>query len=434
MKKEGLNPMTMEQAQSGQWLEGIWQKAEQKWAQIESEVGGIAQAAKRSELYRFSNVQELCVPEATQKSTARSGLGKKQASALQKPPAGIFLGDFESLKKDPNLQRILKFQGVAENLATLNFDLPALSILKAKPKTFFIDVVEASASVCFLSEVLSERQGIEHLLVSVASGQSVTIVDDLSDTDRKYQLLQAQVNEGAHLTWFTLVQPHENHIQAFSLRQVFSVEKNARLSFYPLLMGRNAHLEDAVEVLSANPKLQSQFGQLRSEVLLKGHESLVETKGVLEGEFQEKTDFILNVHHKSPHSKSSTNVWSVMADQSRGCFHGTIFIEENSYQVEAHQRTKSLTLSSQAEVVMLPKLEISCDDVKCSHGASVASVSDDQLHYLRSRGLDAEQARAMIIEGFTRPVLEMVPRGKVRDALFKELYGEVGAKGGEELW
>jgi len=72
-------------------------------------------------------------------------------------------------------------------------------------------------------------------------------------------------------------------------------------------------------------------------------------------------------------------------------------------------------LSDKAQVHSLPKLEIATDDVKCSHGATIASLDPQQLFYLQSRGITKDQAEKMLIEGFTRPVLEEIPIQRIRE-------------------
>mgnify|MGYP002148608240 CR=1 FL=1 len=72
----------------------------------------------------------------------------------------------------------------------------------------------------------------------------------------------------------------------------------------------------------------------------------------------------------------------------------------------------------------IPKLEIAVDEVKCAHGASVSSVSEDQLYYLQCRGISKEDAEEMIVRGFIEPVVEKIPSEMIRERVLKLLHSK----------
>ena len=94
---------------------------------------------------------------------------------------------------------------------------------------------------------------------------------------------------------------------------------------------------------------------------------------------------------------------------SRVSFSGNIIIPRSGRHVEADLRNRNLLLSRDAEINTNPKLEISTADVKCAHGATVSSVSPDQLYYLQSRGISLKDAEEMIVRGFSEPTLARPP-------------------------
>jgi Fe-S cluster assembly protein SufD len=92
--------------------------------------------------------------------------------------------------------------------------------------------------------------------------------------------------------------------------------------------------------------------------------------------------------------------------QSTTLFHGRVVIRPECPGAEAHQQAPSLLLHRGARVQSRPQLEIHTDEVKCSHGATVGELDPAALFYLRSRGIDAESARRLLVEGFAKAVLE----------------------------
>ena len=81
-------------------------------------------------------------------------------------------------------------------------------------------------------------------------------------------------------------------------------------------------------------------------------------------------------------------------------FNGKVLVAKHAVKTDAAQANHNLLLSRGAEIDTKPELEIYADDVKCSHGATIGQLDEQQLFYLRSRGLDAEAARALLVGAF----------------------------------
>ena len=89
----------------------------------------------------------------------------------------------------------------------------------------------------------------------------------------------------------------------------------------------------------------------------------------------------------------------------------------DAQKTEAYQANHNLLLSTEARAEARPQLEIYADDVKCSHGATVGRLNEDELFYLRSRGITAEEAARLQQMAFVGEVLEMVSDSALRDSL-----------------
>ncbi|MFA0964613.1 Fe-S cluster assembly protein SufD [Roseivirga sp. BDSF3-8] len=129
------------------------------------------------------------------------------------------------------------------------------------------------------------------------------------------------------------------------------------------------------------------------------------------------------VDHKKPHSFSNELYKGVMADRSNAVFNGKIFVRQDAQKTNAFQSNKNLLLSNDATINTKPQLEIWADDVKCSHGATTGQLDEEQVFYLMSRGLGAEQARAMLLGAFASEVTEQIniePLRKYIDSIVGE--------------
>ena len=128
-------------------------------------------------------------------------------------------------------------------------------------------------------------------------------------------------------------------------------------------------------------------------------------------------DFTSVVMHQAPRCVSRQTVKNVLADKSRGVFQGRIEVARGAQKTDGYQMNQALLLSPDAEVDSKPELEIYADDVKCSHGATVGELDPEQFFYLRSRGIPAEDAKAMLVRAFLAEALEAVTNEAARGAL-----------------
>jgi len=129
------------------------------------------------------------------------------------------------------------------------------------------------------------------------------------------------------------------------------------------------------------------------------------------------------IDHVGAHSTSLETYKGVLGGTSHGVFSGRIVVRPEAQQIVARQTNKNLLLSEDAVVNTKPQLEINANDVKCYHGATVGMLDDDALFYLRSRGLEREAARAMLIQGFMSDVVAGIGIASVRERLEAAVAG-----------
>jgi len=132
-----------------------------------------------------------------------------------------------------------------------------------------------------------------------------------------------------------------------------------------------------------------------------------------DGQHQDITTFI---DHAKPHGTSHEMVKGVLTGRSRGVFQGKILVRPDAQKTDGFQMNRALLLSRDAEVDSKPELEIYADDVKCSHGATVGELEDEQLFYLMARGIPRARARAMLVEAYVLEAIALIGRVPVRDA------------------
>ena len=112
------------------------------------------------------------------------------------------------------------------------------------------------------------------------------------------------------------------------------------------------------------------------------------------------TDTLFKAFHYGENSKSEINNLSIVQDKAKSILNGLLFIDEKAKNSKAFQSARNIILSEESYSVSYPQLEILNPDVECSHGTSMHSFEDSQLFYLKSRGIDEKEAKAMILNGY----------------------------------
>ncbi|CAK6699965.1 Fe-S cluster assembly protein SufD [Synechococcus sp. CBW1107] len=115
------------------------------------------------------------------------------------------------------------------------------------------------------------------------------------------------------------------------------------------------------------------------------------------------------VEFKGPEGQLDQLHKAVAAGQGRSVFNGAVRVPRAAQRTNAAQLSRNLLLSDRARIDTKPELEIVADDVKCAHGATVSSLQTDELFYLQSRGIDADQAAALLQRAFCEEVLRELP-------------------------
>ena len=124
---------------------------------------------------------------------------------------------------------------------------------------------------------------------------------------------------------------------------------------------------------------------------------------------EEKVRLAVDMFHKVPHCNSRQLFKGVAGGNSRVDFYGKIIVAPDAQRTEAYQENHNLLLSDGAKVDTKPQLEIYADDVKCSHGATVGRLNEEEQFYMRSRGISLEDAKVLQMISFISPVLENIP-------------------------
>jgi Fe-S cluster assembly protein SufD len=152
-------------------------------------------------------------------------------------------------------------------------------------------------------------------------------------------------------------------------------------------------------------------------VFLTGEGAQARLRGLYLCPSDEQVRFHIEVHHRAPGCRSDQLFKGIVGGTARTWFDGRIIVAPDAQQTEAYQANHNILLSAQAKAETKPQLEIYADDVKCSHGATVGQLSEEEQFYMRSRGIPASEAKVLQMISFVSEVIAQVPDPAEREAL-----------------
>jgi Fe-S cluster assembly protein SufD len=227
-----------------------------------------------------------------------------------------------------------------------------------------------------------------------------------------------RVGAGAKLTLFEIVDAVEigsnqqNGVLVIQMGDGAEVEHLTRIS----RQGADAIIiRSVLAALGANCRydgfaLIADGGLVRRQIFLRfdGEHSTAGIRGLSLLSGKRHADTTLVVDHVVPHCTSREYFKHIIAEEATGVYQGKVIVRPHAQKTDGGMKSRALLLSDSAAMFNKPELEIFADDVVCGHGATVAQLDEDQLFYLRSRGLPRAEAEQLLLEAFDAEALDSV--------------------------
>jgi Fe-S cluster assembly protein SufD len=169
--------------------------------------------------------------------------------------------------------------------------------------------------------------------------------------------------------------------------------------------------------MSLNLNLGSRYSRFESLSRLIGEGGRSDLLAVSVAKDQQEFDARTLQDHISPHTASDLLYKNALDDRARCTFGGLIRVEPHAHFTDAYQKVRNLLLSDDAEANSMPGLEILADNVRCTHGATSGQIDEDELFYLRTRGIPVPVAQRLIVTGFLDEVIQRLDHAAIADHL-----------------
>ena len=251
-----------------------------------------------------------------------------------------------------------------------------------------------------------------HLLLVADELAKVTVIEHFRSCSRTAPGFACGVNDliagpGAEVT-YVCAQEWGNNVIALQMNSTV-VDHDASA------MSLNLHVGSKYSRFESLSRLVGEGG--RSDLL---------AVAVAVAKDQQEFDARTLQDHISPRTASDLLYKNVLDDRARTIFGGLIRVEPNAHFTDAYQKVRNLLLSDDAEANSMPGLEILADNVRCTHGATSGQIDEDELFYLRARGIPTNVAQRLLVTGFLDEVIKRLDHPAIADRLHRLIEQKFG--------
>jgi len=324
-----------------------------------------------------------------------NGVYAPELSAVADLPDGVVVSNLAGLPVEHVRQYLAQAEGAQEVFTALNTagitDVAVVWVAKNV-------VVETPIHLLFISDA-GETPTISQprCLVVAEMGSSVTLVEEYTNRQDAKSAKEVYLTNAVTEIWIadnaqvSHTRVEREGVEAFHIgKTAIAQARDSRYTCHAITLGAKLSRHN-LEIL--------QTGE-QTETILNG-------LTMISGSQLADTHSAIALNY--PHGTSKQLHKCIVGDRAHAVFNGKVFVPKPAQLTDAAQLNRNLLLSSKARVDTKPQLEITADNVKCAHGATVSQLEDDEIFYLQSRGIDENDARNLLVNAFAAEVINQIP-------------------------
>ncbi|MEH2199425.1 Fe-S cluster assembly protein SufD [Nostoc sp.] len=371
-----------------------------------TDLSSLRKVEFKVEAGNFASLEFDILPEAANSRLVFvNGVFAPELSAVSDLPSGIVVSNLAGLsavEQEGVQQYLAQAEGAQEVFTALNTaGITDAAVVWVKKNV----VVETPIHLVFISgEKLTISQ--PRCLVVAESGSQVTLVEEYANRRGAESaengvyftnaVTEVWVGDNAEVIHTRVEQ---EGAEAFHIgKTAIAQARDSRYTCHAITLGAKLSRHN-LEILQTGEQTQTTLNGLT----------------IISGKQLSDTHSAIALNY--PHGTSDQLHKCIVGDRAHAVFNGKVFVPKLAQLTNASQLNRNLLLSSKARVDTKPQLEITADNVKCAHGATVSQLEDDEIFYLQSRGIDENDARKLLINAFAAEVINQIPVPSLREIL-----------------
>ncbi|MBS9387038.1 MAG: Fe-S cluster assembly protein SufD [Dolichospermum sp. BR01] len=367
-----------------------------------TDLSSLKQVDFKLGMFQKTSLGSDILPEVSQRLVFVNGVYSPDLSNTENLPAGLIVGNLDVLSSEIVGEYLAQAEGAKEVFTALNTAaLNDVAVVWVRKNV----VLETPIHLLFIS-VSGESATISQprVLVVAESNSQVTLIEEY---------IASSQNEGVYFT---------NSVTEIWVNENAQVSHNriAREGAAAFHVGKTAVTQARYSRYSCNAvTVGGKISRHNLEILQTGEQTETTLNGLTVIADNQLADTHSALSLNYPHGVSKQLHKCIIGDRAHGVFNGKIFVPKLAQLTNASQLNRNLLLSSKSRIDTKPQLEITADNVKCAHGATVSQLEDDQIFYLQSRGIDENNARKLLVNAFATEIINFIPVPSLRESLLK---------------
>ena len=254
-----------------------------------------------------------------------------------------------------------------------------------------------------LSSTVGSDVIFDHLIVLAEDNTKFTLVENSKSNNKNNDIYRSKIVEifvgnNSNVNYGN-VQLLDQNTFNFTIKKA-AIGPNSTINWMDCCLGSKVTLSEAT-------------------TLLNGDGAQTNNHGIFFGSKHQQFDLVANSIHNSPHTTSDIFTKGALTGNGRCLYRGLVKINQNAFGSNGYQKEDTLLLSEDAAADSIPNLEIENNDVRCTHGASIGKIDMEKMFYMKSRGLNEEQATREYVKGFFEPLIQKIQIKDLRDNMNK---------------
>lgn len=353
------------------------------------------------EAYQVTSLQET----ENSRLVFVNGIYNSELSNLSGLPEGIYVGSLDKLPDNyPVSEYFAQQEGTQDVFTALN--TTSCSNINA----IWVDknvALDTPIHLLFVTDSEDKASFSQtRTLVVAETGASISLIEEYTGTGEYFTnaVTEIHLRENASLKHTRLQQESE---QSYHIgKTVISQARDSRYTINEINFG--------AKLSRHNP-----------EVLQQGEQTETNLNGLTVATGEQVADTHSIVALTKPHGTTDQLHKCIVSDRAHTVFNGKVFVPKTAQLTDASQLNRNLLLSSKARVDTKPELQITADNVKCSHGATVSQLEAEEIFYLRSRGLSETDASQLLIDAFAAEIIERISVKSLRDRITQTVVEKI---------